>query len=295
MDNIIFQKAEALTEALPYIQRYKGKIFVIKIGGAILRIPESRKNILHDVAFLNAVGIKTVIVCGAGPAITEEIEKRGKKVKFIEGLRITDADVLEIVVEVLGSVRDEFARDLINEFKTPAFSLKPEDGHLIARKIHWQKGDEVIDLGFVGQVESVNTDVIKETLEKGIVIFAPVGISKDGQKYNINGDSVSSSVAQSLGAEKLIFVSGVKGVMRNLDNSDTLISVLTASQAEGLINEGVIHGGMIPKVKGAIASLKGGVKKVHIISGNIAHSLILEIFTEQGIGTEIILDGESNG
>jgi len=295
VDNIIFQKAEALTEALPYIQRYKGKIFVIKIGGAILRIPESRKNILHDVAFLNAVGIKTVIVCGAGPAITEEIEKRGKKVKFIEGLRITDADVLEIVVEVLGSVRDEFARDLINEFKTPAFSLKPEDGHLIARKIHWQKGDEVIDLGFVGQVESVNTDVIKETLEKGIVIFAPVGISKDGQKYNINGDSVSSSVAQSLGAEKLIFVSGVKGVMRNLDNSDTLISVLTASQAEGLINEGVIHGGMIPKVKGAIASLKGGVKKVHIISGNIAHSLILEIFTEQGIGTEIILDGESNG
>lgn len=295
MDNIIFQKAEALTEALPYIQRYKGKIFVIKIGGAILRIPESRKNILHDVAFLNAVGIKTVIVCGAGPAITEEIEKRGKKVKFIEGLRITDADVLEIVVEVLGNVRDEFARDLINEFKTPAFSLKPEDGHLIARKIHWQKGDEVIDLGFVGQVESVNTDVIKETLEKGIVIFAPIGISRDGQKYNINGDSVSSSVAQSLGAEKLIFVSGVKGVMRNLDNSDTLISVLTASQAEGLINEGVIHGGMIPKVKGAIASLKGGVKKVHIISGNIAHSLILEIFTEQGIGTEIILDGESNG
>jgi len=295
VDNIIFQKAEALTEALPYIQRYKGKIFVIKIGGAILRIPESRKNILHDVAFLNAVGIKTVVVCGAGPAITEEIEKRGKKVKFIEGLRITDADVLEIVVEVLGSVRDEFARDLINEFKTPAFSLKPEDGHLIARKIHWQKGDEVIDLGFVGQVESVNTDVIKETLEKGIVIFAPIGISKDGQKYNINGDSVSSSVAQSLGAEKLIFVSGVKGVMRNLDNSDTLISVLTASQAEGLINEGVIHGGMIPKVKGAIASLKGGVKKVHIISGNIAHSLILEIFTEQGIGTEIILDGESNG
>ncbi len=295
MDNIIFQKAEALTEALPYIQRYKGKIFVIKIGGAILRIPESRKNILHDVAFLNAVGIKTVIVCGAGPAITEEIEKRGKKVKFVEGLRITDADVLEIVVEVLGSVRDEFARDLINEFKTPAFSLKPEDGHLIARKIHWQKGDEVIDLGFVGQVESVNTDVIKETLEKGIVIFAPIGISRDGQKYNINGDSVSSSVAQSLGAEKLIFVSGVKGVMRNLDNSDTLISVLTASQAEGLINEGVIHGGMIPKVKGAIASLKGGVKKVHIISGNIAHSLILEIFTEQGIGTEIILDGESNG
>ena len=295
MDNIIFQKAEALTEALPYIQRYKGKIFVIKIGGAILRIPESRKNILHNVAFLNAVGIKTVIVCGAGPAITEEIEKRGKKVKFIEGLRITDADVLEIVVEVLGSVRDEFARDLINEFKTPAFSLKPEDGHLIARKIHWQKGDEVIDLGFVGQVESVNTDVIKETLEKGIVIFAPIGISKDGQKYNINGDSVSSSVAQSLGAEKLIFVSGVKGVMRNLDNSDTLISVLTASQAEGLINEGVIHGGMIPKVKGAIASLKGGVKKVHIISGNIAHSLILEIFTEQGIGTEIVLDGENNG
>lgn len=293
MDNI-FQKAEVLTEALPYIQRYRGKIFVIKIGGAILRISEARKNILQDIAFLNAVGIKAVVVCGAGPAITEEIERRGKKVKFIDGLRVTDADILEIVVEVLGETRDDVAKQLSEEFKTTAFPIKPEDGYLIAKKIHWQKGDEIIDLGYVGQVESVNTEIIRSLLEKGVVVFAPIGVLEDGQKYNVNGDSVSSYVAQAIGAEKLIFVSGIKGVMRNLDNPDTLISILTAAQANNLIGEQVIQGGMIPKVRGAIASLKGGVKKVHIVSGNIAHSIILEVFTEQGVGTEIVMEEGSN-
>lgn len=294
VDNI-FQKAEVLTEALPYIQKYKGKIFVIKIGGAILRINEARKNILQDIAFLNAVGIKTVVVCGGGPAITEEIEKRGKKVRFIDGLRVTEADILEIVVEFLGQIRDDAAKQLAEEFKTSVFPIKPEDGYLIAKKIHWQKGDKIIDLGYVGQIKSVNTDIIRSLLEKGVVVFAPIGVSEDGQKYNINGDSVSSYVAQALGAEKLIFVSGIKGVMRNLDNPDTLISVLTVSQANNLIGEQVIQGGMIPKVKGAISSLKGGVKKVHIVSGNIAHSLILEVFTEQGVGTEIVMDEAKNG
>jgi len=290
-----FQKAEVLVEALPYIQQYKGRVFVVKIGGAILRLPESKKNILHDIAFLNAVGIKTIVVCGAGPTITEEIEKRGKKVKFIEGLRVTDADVLEIVVELLGANRDEIVKTLRDEFNTEALAIKEDQGHLIARKIHWQKGDEIIDLGFVGQVEKVNTDVINSFLEKGVVVFSPIGISEDGQKYNINGDSVSSAVARAMGAEKLIFITSVRGVMRNIDNPDTLLSIITASQAENLIKEGVIQGGMIPKVRGAIASLKGGVKKVHIISGNIPHSLILEVFTEQGAGTEIILSEEKNG
>jgi len=290
-----FQKAEVLVEALPYIQQYKGRVFVVKIGGAILRLPESKKNILHDIAFLNAVGIKTIVVCGAGPTITEEIEKRGKKVKFIEGLRVTDADVLEIVVELLGANRDEIVKTLRDEFNTEALAIKEDQGHLIARKIHWQKGDEIIDLGFVGQVEKVNTDVINSFLEKGVVIFSPIGISEDGQKYNINGDSVSSAVARAMGAEKLIFITSVRGVMRNIDNPDTLLSIITASQAENLIKEGVIQGGMIPKVRGAIASLRGGVKKVHIISGNIPHSLILEVFTEQGAGTEIILSEEKNG
>ncbi|HOK80517.1 MAG TPA: acetylglutamate kinase [bacterium] len=295
VDNSTHLKADALIEALPYIQDYKGRIFVIKIGGAILRLPESKKSILQNIAFLSAVGIKTVVVCGAGPTITEEIEKRGKKAKFIEGLRVTDQETLDIVVEILGVARDEIVETLKKDFRTEAFSLKPEDRHLIAKKIHWQKGDEIIDLGFVGQVEKVQADVLRSFLEKGVVVFAPIGISMDGQKYNINGDSVSSAVAQSLGAEKLIFVTGVRGVMRNLDNPDTLLSVITASQAENLIKEKVITGGMIPKVRGAIASLKGGVKKVHIISGNVVHSIILEVFTEQGIGTEIILDEASDG
>ncbi|MGC8805698.1 MAG: acetylglutamate kinase, partial [Candidatus Ratteibacteria bacterium] len=201
----------------------------------------------------------------------------------------------DIVVEILGAARDEIVETLKKDFRTEAFSLKPEDRHIIAKKIHWQKGDEIIDLGFVGQVENVQADVLRSFLERGVTVFAPIGISTDGQKYNINGDSVSSAVAQSLGAEKLIFVTGVRGVMRNPDNSDTLLSVITVSQAENLIKEKVITGGMIPKVRGAIASLKGGVKKTHIISGNVAHSIILEVFTEQGIGTEIILDEANNG
>lgn len=296
MDTGILQKAEALIEAFPYIQRYRGKTFVIKIGGGILRLPESKKNVLQDIAFLSAVGIKVVVVCGAGPAITEEIERRGKKARFIEGLRVTDADILEIVVEFLGAARDDIVKTLRDEFNVEAYSLKPEDSHLIAKKIHWQKGDEIIDLGFVGQVEKVNKDIINNWLDKNcIVVFSPIGISPDGQKYNINGDSVSSSVAQALSAEKLIFVTGVRGVMRNIDNPDTLISVVSASQVESLIRENVIQGGMLPKVRGAIASLKGGVKKAHIISGNVPHSIILEIFTEHGVGTEIILKEQSNG
>ena len=295
MDNSILAKAEVLVEALPYIQKYKGKTFVVKIGGGILRLPDQKENVLYDIAFLSSVGIKTVVVCGAGPAITEEIEKRGKKVEFVEGLRVTDADVLDIVVEVLGGTRDDVARALKEKFGIEAYPLKPEEGHIIANKIHWQKGSEIIDLGFVGQVEKINKEVIESYLEKGVVVFAPIGISQDGQKYNINGDSVSSSVAKALGAEKLIFVTGVRGVMRNLDNPDALMSIINASQAENLIKEEVIQGGMIPKVRGAIESLKGGVKKVHIISGNLAHSLILEIFTEHGVGTEIVLTGNSNG
>ncbi|MCM8815132.1 MAG: acetylglutamate kinase [Candidatus Omnitrophica bacterium] len=289
MDISIFQKAEALVEAFPYIQKYRGKTFVIKVGGGILKLPEPRHNILHDIAFLSSVGIKAIVVCGAGPAITEEIEKRGKKVKFIEGLRVTDAEILNIVVDVLGSARDSIAKTLNEQFNVKSVVLRPEDNFLIAEKIHWQKGLEIIDLGFVGQVVEVKTGVIMDALEKGVVVLAPLGISSDGQKYNINGDSVSSSVAQALNAEKLIFMTGVRGVMRNIDNPDTLISVITVSQAANLINEGVVTGGMIPKVRGAISSLKGGVKKVHIISGNMPHSLILEVFTEHGVGTEIVL------
>lgn len=295
MDNDIIQKAEVLVEALPYIQKYKSKIFVIKIGGGILKLPESKRNILHDIAFLHSVGIKVIVICGAGPAITEEIEKRGKRAKFIEGLRVTDADILKVVVELLGTARDDITGILRKDFNVDAYPLKPEDGHLVARKIHWQKGDEIIDLGFVGQVENVRTEVINSCLEKGVVIFAPIGISPDGQMFNINGDSVSSAVAKEVGAEKLIFVTAVRGVMRNVDNPDTLISVITSSQVENLINEKVIQGGMLPKVRGAIASLKGGVKKVHIISGNLPHSIILEIFTEHGVGTEIILEEKPNG
>jgi acetylglutamate kinase len=286
--DITMKKAETLVEALPYIQKYKGKTFVVKVGGGILRIPESKRSILQDVAFLNAVGVKTVIVCGAGPAISEEIERRGKKVTFVEGLRVTDADVLQIVVDMLGAARDDIRDTLEKGFSTHASALTPAERPLTAQKIHWQKGAEVIDLGFVGQVTSVSVDAVNAALDRGVVVFAPLGVSPEGQIYNVNGDTASATVAQALGAEKLIFLTGVPGVMRNISNADTLISILSVDQADSLIKEGVIQQGMIPKVRGAVASLRGGVKKVHIISGNVPHSLVLEVFTDQGVGTEIV-------
>jgi acetylglutamate kinase len=289
VEDVLIKKAEILVEALPYIQEYMDRIFVVKVGGSLLSSPETFDNVLLDIAFLSAVGVKVVIVCGGGPFINEALELGGKKVDFVEGLRVTDAEVLDVVVNVLGKVRDGILQVLAGKYRAQAFALTPDDNVLVAKKIHWQQGDEVIDLGFVGQVVDVNVDFLKKTLEKGIVIMSPIGKSPEGQLFNINGDSVASSVAQKLGAEKMLFVSNVRGVMRNPANTDTLISTLNAVQSEILIKDGVIHQGMIPKVRAAIASLKAGVKKVHIVGG-ISHAVLLEVFTSEGIGTEIVLE-----
>jgi acetylglutamate kinase len=207
---------------------------------------------------------------------------------------VTDGEMLDIVVNVLGNVRDEIKTALETDFQTKCFSLKPEEKFLLAEKIHWQKGAEIIDLGYVGQIIKLETGYFKKHLAEGVIVIAPVGISEEGQFYNINGDTASSFISQAMGAEKLIFLTSVPGVMRNISNPDTLISVLTIEQAENLLKENIIHQGMIPKVKACIASLKEGVKKTHIISGNIPHSMLIEIFTQEGIGTEIVVS-EQNG
>ncbi|MCL5408569.1 MAG: acetylglutamate kinase [Candidatus Omnitrophica bacterium] len=293
MEEIIFKKAEILVEALPYIQKYKGKLFVIKMGGSIFRNQDVKKSILMDVAFLNAVGINVLLVCGGGPFITEEIEKTGKKVEFIEGLRVTNKEELEIVVKVLGNVKNEIKDILETQFNTCCTGFNPEDRIVLAKKIHWQKGDEVIDLGYVGQITGVDIPKIESQITRGVVIIAPIGISEEGQLYNINGDSVSAYISQIMKAEKLIFLTSVPGIMRNISNPDALISILTVEQAEGLIKDNIIQHGMIPKTKACISSLKEGVKKTHIISGTISHALLFEIFTQQGIGTEIILSEQN--
>lgn len=289
MEEDLIMKSEVLIEALPYIQQYQGKYFVIKVGGSIFKKPEAKAHILQDIAFLKLVGIKSILVCGGGPFITEELEKRGKKVKFVDGLRITNKEVLEIVRDVLSGVRDELVGYLNTELKVGASSIQPEENCLSAKKIHYQTGEEVVDLGFVGQVEKVNVERFKERLTKDdILVLAPLAYSEEGTLYNVNGDTVASSIAEALCAEKLIYLTNVLGVMRNPENPDTLISVLKVSQVESLKKQGLIKEGMIPKVKSAASAIKKGVNKVHIISGNVPHSILLEIFTDQGIGTEII-------
>jgi len=285
----ITNKAKVLIEAFPYIQKYRGKYFVIKAGGSILKIREAKENFLPDVAFLSTVGIKPIIVCGGGPFITEEIEKRGKKVRFIEGIRVTDSETLGIVKKILSDVRDGFVEFLRKEMKIEAVGLEPEEKFLIARKVHYQKGEEVIDLGFVGQIEYVDTEYLKKKFEETqVIVITPLAYSKEGILYNVNADSVAYSVSTAIKAEKLIFLTNVLGVMRNPENPETLISILKISQAENLIKEGIINAGMVPKVRAGIKSIKEGVKKVHIISGNISHSILLEVFTDEGVGTEIV-------
>ncbi|HOL66968.1 MAG TPA: acetylglutamate kinase [bacterium] len=294
MEEEILRKAEVLVEARPYIQRYQGSYFVVKLGGSIFRLPEARNSILSDIAFLHLVGIRCLVITGGGPFITEELQKSGWKPSFVDGLRVTDEKTLQVVRKVLGQVRDELCWYLRDKLLVPAAAIEPEERLLIARKIHYQKGAEVIDLGFVGQMEKVEANTLKVKAATSVVVLAPLAYGQDGALYNINGDSVAAAVAESLEAEKLVFLTNVLGVMRNPENPETLISILTVKQAETLIQQEVISGGMVPKVKAAVSSIRRGVKKVHIINGSLPHSLLLEIFTDQGVGTEIISDNGGN-
>ena len=288
MEENILKKVDVFIEAFKYIREFKNKIFVIKIGGSIYQIEEAKDTILFDIAFLSTIGIKIIIVCGGGKFISEEIEKRGKKIQFIDGLRVTDFETLQIVKDVLFKIRDEIVEKL-NKYDVNVGKLEPEEKFIFASKIHYQKVEEIIDLGFVGSIKKVNVEYIKNKLkEKNILVCAPIAIGEDGNFYNVNGDSFAANVAISLKSEKLIFITDVPGIMRNPENPDTLIPRLTISQCEELLKEGIIKGGMIPKVKAGTNVIKNEVKKVHIISGNILHSLLIEILTEHGVGSEII-------
>jgi len=278
-------KARILMEALPYVRRFRGSIFVVKYGGSFMDSPdpEVRAGVAKDLVFLNFVGIKVVVVHGGGKAITRELDKRGIKAQFLEGLRVTDEQTIEVVDSVLNEqVNQEVAQFVSsNDCDVQRF---PGKEVLTCEKI-WGKHD----LGFVGQVTQVEANPILEALEKGYMpILSSTASDEAGVCYNVNADNVASKVAIALGARRLVYLSDVPGLLRNPDDSSTLLSSLAVNEVDPLKKEGVIAAGMLPKVNSAVEALKEGVNRVHFIDGRMPHSILLEIFTDQGIGTEIV-------
>ncbi len=289
----LIAKAETLIEALPYIRKFYGKTFVIKYGGAAQKEVHLKEAFAQDVVLLNYIGINPVVVHGGGPKISETMKKMGKSPTFIQGQRVTDEETIDIVEMVLGGLVNKEIVSLINRFGGRAIGLTGKDGTLIKAKKKVIKKpspetgtDEIIDIGLVGDVEEINPDVIESLDRSGFIpVVAPVGVSEEGLTLNINADYVAASVSSSVKAEKLILLTDVPGV---LDKRGNLISTLTAKEARSLIRKGIIEGGMIPKVEACLQALKEGVKKAHIIDGRVSHCLLLEIFTQEGIGTEIV-------
>lgn len=280
------KKADVLIEALPYIKSYSGKIFVIKYGGSALVNPEIKKGVLQDIVFMSYVGIRPVIVHGGGPFINEEFRRLGKKVEFTEGLRVTTKDDITVVDKVLNHVNEGIVSD-IKKLGGRALSMNTAKKNVMKARPH----KESKTLGFVGEIDTVNVDTIRNAVRpRAIPVISPVSIGKDNELYNINADDASSEIAIALKAVKLVLLTDVKGIMRQKGDESSLISTLAMKDAVTLIDRKVIQSGMIPKVKACMNALRSGVSKTHIIDGRIQHSLLLEIFTDKGIGTEIVKD-----
>ena len=291
MENFI-GKAEVLMEALPYFRRFYGKTFVIKYGGNAMIDEELKASFAQDVVLLKYVGINPVVVHGGGPQIDQTLEKMGITSRYVRGMRVTDPETLDIIEMVLvGKVNKEIV-NLINQHGGMAVGLSGKDGGLIlARKMNVsvsQNGEppEIIDIGMVGEIVGINPLVINSLDEnKFIPVIAPVGVGQNGETYNINADLVAGEIAVALNAEKLILLTDIEGVK---DKKGGFLSTLRVNQARKLIQDGIIGSGMIPKVECCIDALKGGVGKTHIIDGRVKHAVLLEIFTKEGVGTEVV-------
>jgi acetylglutamate kinase len=282
-------KAEVLAQALPYIKKYHGKTIVIKYGGNAMTEDRLKEGFARDVILLKLVGMNPVVVHGGGPQIDDALKKVGKAGTFIQGMRVTDEETMEVVEWVLGGEVQQDIVMLINHFGGQAVGLTGKDGGLIhARKMmipNKEKPGEMLDIGFVGEIDSINPAVVKALQDDAFIpVISPIGFGEDGQAYNINADLVAGKMAEILKAEKLVMMTNIPGVM---DKSGNLITDLTAREIDGLFADGTISGGMLPKISSALDAAKSGVNSVHIIDGRIEHSLLLEILTEQAFGTMI--------
>jgi len=287
----IIKKAEILIESLPYIEKFYGKTFVIKYGGAAQVKDELKESFAKDIVLLNFIGIKTTIVHGGGPMISATMEKMGKKPMFVQGQRVTDRETMDIVEMVLGGLVNKEIVSLINNHGGKAVGLSGKDAGLIkAKKKVIKKSsesgiEEIIDIGLVGEVTHVDPHIISCLEKDGFIpVISPVGVGPKGETLNINADYIAAAVASALKAEKLILLTDVPGLM---DKKGRIISTVTKRQTKKLFDDGTITGGMMPKVQACLKAIEGGVSKTHIIDGRIPHCLLLELFTREGIGTEI--------
>lgn len=288
------EKVLVLSEALPFMQKFSGKTIVIKYGGNAMVNDDLKQKVVQDIIFMKYAGMKPVVVHGGGPEITAGLKKIGKQATFVSGLRVTDAETMEVAEMVLvGKINTEIV-NLINRAGVKAVGLNGKDANLTIAKKHLAQVIEnnqlqEVDIGFVGDVEQINPDIINILLDNDYIpVIAPTGVDAAGNSYNINADYVAGEVAAALGAEKLLLLTDVEGLYRDFPNRAGFISTLTFAEATSMIAKGLLDGGMIPKIEACVRALAGGAAKAHIIDGRLPHSLLLEVFTNEGIGTEVV-------
>ena len=288
--NKYLEKANVLIEALPYIQRFNRKIIVVKYGGSAMADEELKRKVIADVVLLKLVGFKPIIVHGGGKEISRWVQKVGMKPQFVNGLRVTDTETMELAEMVLNKVNKELVCH-VQELGVKGAGISGKDGGLLKVKKRYADGE---DIGFVGEITDVNPQILLDLIEKDFLpIVCPIGLDDEFNTYNINADDAACAIAKVVGAEKLAFLTDIEGVYRDKDDPSTLISEITVSEAKELIGSGYIGGGMLPKLGNCIDAVENGVSRVHILDGRIPHFLLLEIFTNKGIGTAIIGDQES--
>ena len=287
-------KAEILVDALPYIQEFSGTTVVIKYGGNAMVSDVLKENVMRDVALMKYVGIRPVIVHGGGPEITGFLKKVGKESSFVAGLRVTDEETVEIAEMVLdGKINSEIV-NLLNQRGVRAVGLSGKDAGLIrARKkmatVYENDAAREVDIGYVGAVENIDVSVIKDLLDHDYVpVIAPIGVGTDGESYNINADYVAAEIAGALAAEKLLLLTDIEGIYKDFNDKSSFLSTIHLQEARDYIRDGIISGGMIPKVEACLTALERGAAKTHIIDGRLPHAIILEIFTSTGVGTQVV-------
>ena len=277
-----FERAEVLTEALPYIKRYNGKIVVIKYGGSAMTTDSLKMQVMEDIVLLWLIGVKVVLVHGGGPEINEMMDKLGKKAVFVDGLRVTDKETVDIVQMVLAGKVNKSLVNLLETKGGRAMGISGMDGRLIEAR---QKDER---LGYVGEIVKINISPVMDLLEKGYIpVISTIGSDADGNAYNVNGDTAAANIAGALGAERLIMMTDIAGILRNREDPSSLISEINISEAAGLYESGVISGGMIPKVECCIEAIHDGVKNVVIMDGRVPHSILMELLTDEGAGTMV--------